>query len=66
MKEINNLLLNNISYRFPKIDSKNYVYPKNYYNSKILLDNNKYYILKNKGKRSCLWFTYIEKNLYVF
>lgn len=61
MKEINNLLLNNISYRFPKIDSKNYVYPKNYYNSKILLDNNKYYILKNKGKRSCLWFTYIEK-----
>ena len=61
MEEINNLLLNKIKYRFPTIDTKNYVYPKNYFNSKILLDDNKYFILKNKGKRSCIWFTYIDK-----
>jgi hypothetical protein len=64
MKKLNYEMLKDILYRFPNNNIKNLnIYNKSS-NNKILFDPaGKYYILKCKGKRSYIWFTYYEKKM---
>tara|TARA_B100001175_G_scaffold317664_1_gene335567 strand:+ start:3139 stop:4140 length:1002 start_codon:yes stop_codon:yes gene_type:complete len=65
MKIIDRKIIEPILYRYPNnISIKNLNIYNNNSNNKILFnDDAKYYILKPKGKRCYLWFTYIEKRL---
>lgn len=63
MKIINFDIINKILYRYPKTNFK-YLYTKTCNDINILYNNtNKYYIIKPKGKKCYLWFTYINKKL---
>tara|TARA_B100000780_G_scaffold278506_1_gene252247 strand:- start:1655 stop:2701 length:1047 start_codon:yes stop_codon:yes gene_type:complete len=64
MNVINKQIVEQILYRYPnKISIKNLnIYNNGNSNNKILFNPDaKYYILKPKGKRAYLWFTYFEK-----
>ena len=62
MKLLDQSILNILLTRFPFNNKKNYINHSN--DSKILFSNDPvYYILKPKGKRSYIWFTYYEKKL---
>ena len=65
MKVIKREIIQNILYRYPNnISIKNLNIYNNNSNNKILFNqDSKYFILKPKGKRCYLWFTYIEKKL---
>tara|TARA_B100000927_G_scaffold290509_1_gene289567 strand:+ start:15913 stop:16929 length:1017 start_codon:yes stop_codon:yes gene_type:complete len=65
MKVIKQEIIQPILYRYPnKISIKNLNIYNNNSNNKILFNqDSKYFILKPKGKRCYLWFTYIEKKL---
>lgn len=65
MKVIKREIIEPILYRYPnKISIKNLNIYNNNSNNKILFnEDGKYFILKPKGKRCYLWFTYIEKKL---
>ena len=65
MKQINRKDVENILYRYPNNIIKNLnIYNNNNNNNNILFSNNaEYFILKPKGKKSYLWFTYIEKKI---
>ena len=65
MKLIQKNIINSILYRYPnKISIKNLnIYNNNSNNKLLFSDEGKYYVLKPKGKRCYLWFTYIEKKL---
>tara|TARA_Y100001970_G_C14252093_1_gene872609 strand:- start:4937 stop:5953 length:1017 start_codon:yes stop_codon:yes gene_type:complete len=65
MKLIPREIIEPILYRYPNnISIKNLNIYNNNSNNKILFNNDaKYYILKPKGKRCYLWFTYIEKKI---
>ena len=65
MKVIKREIIEPILYRYPnKISIKNLNIYNNNSNNKILFnEDSKYFILKPKGKRCYLWFTYIEKKL---
>ena len=54
----------NILYRFPTTHIKNLnIYNQNS-NNNIIFDNNaKYFVLKPKGRKGYLWFTYYEKEM---
>tara|TARA_Y100000768_G_C23974301_1_gene682236 strand:+ start:275 stop:1279 length:1005 start_codon:yes stop_codon:yes gene_type:complete len=63
MKIINFDTINKILYRYP-ITNINYLVNKSTLDMNILYNNtNKYYIIKPKGKKCYLWFTYINKKL---
>ena len=68
MKTIKYNDIKDILYRYPNnLSIKNLNIYNNNSNNKILFDNEaKYYILKPKGKRALLWFTYIEKKIVCF
>jgi len=60
MKLLDKNILNVLLTRFPFNNKKNYINQTN--DSSILFSNDPlYYILKPKGKRSYIWFTYYEK-----
>tara|TARA_B110000483_G_scaffold243509_1_gene333701 strand:- start:3477 stop:4517 length:1041 start_codon:yes stop_codon:yes gene_type:complete len=65
MKLINRKIIEPILYRYPnKVSIKNLNIYNNNSNNKVLFNlDGKYYILKPKGKKCHLWFTYIEKKL---
>ena len=63
MKEIDLNVIKSIAYRFPNTNIKNLNIYNNSSNKCLFDTNGKYYILKPKGKRSYLWFTYIEKKI---
>ena len=54
----------NILYRFPNTHIKNLnIYNQNSNNNIIFNNNAKYFILKPKGRKGYIWFTYYEKEL---
>ena len=64
MKLLDSKIKNSILYRFPKNNIKNLNIFNQSSNNKILFNSaGKYYILKCKGKKSYIWFTYFEKKL---
>tara|TARA_B110001452_G_C15208013_1_gene419058 strand:- start:599 stop:1612 length:1014 start_codon:yes stop_codon:yes gene_type:complete len=65
MKSIEKNIINSILYRFPNSEINNVIiYNNTNTTNKILYNiNSKYFILKPKGKKAFLWFTYIEKKL---
>ena len=65
LSEIDYNTINNILYRFPKIIVKNNNIFNNLNTDNKLLHNadSKYFICKPKGKRSYLWFTYLDNKL---
>lgn len=64
MKLIDNNFINKILYRYPKYNIKNLGIYNNSTSNKILFhDNAEIYILKPKGKKAFLWFTYIKSKM---
>ncbi len=65
MKSIEKNIIDPILYRFPNSEINNVIiYNNTNTSNKILYNiNSKYFILKPKGKKAFLWFTYIEKQL---
>ena len=52
-----------IAYKFPIANYKNNINNTKYFNVSNLPSNANYYILKPKGRKSYLWFTYYKKDL---
>ena len=67
MKRIDKKTISTILYRFPKTNIKNlsiFSQGKNTNTNKVLFNESaSYFVLKPKGKRGYLWFTYIEKRI---
>jgi len=65
MKSIKREIIEPILYRYPnKVSIKNLNIYNNNSNNKLLFNqHSKYFVLKPKGKKCYLWFTYIEKKL---
>ena len=64
MKIISKNIINTILHRYPNNNIKNLAIYNNSTTNKILFnDNAKYFILKPKGKKAYLWFTYIETKI---
>tara|TARA_X000000368_G_scaffold418473_2_gene418314 strand:+ start:1045 stop:2061 length:1017 start_codon:yes stop_codon:yes gene_type:complete len=65
MKSIKREIIEPILYRYPNnVYIKNLnIYNNNTDNKVLFHESSKYFILKPKGKRCYLWFTYIEKRL---
>ena len=62
MQLLNNEIVNTLLTRFPRNIIKNLnIYNTKSNNNLLFNENNIYYILKPKGKKSYLWFTYYEK-----
>jgi hypothetical protein len=56
--------IKNILYRFPNTHIKNLnIYNQNSNNNIIFNNNAKYFILKPKGRKAYIWFTYYEKEM---
>lgn len=66
MKSINKTDIKNINYRFPEYNTKNLSIFNNSFSDfkKLYNRENKYFVLKPRGKKSLLWFTYIGKNIH--
>lgn len=65
MKLIKREIIQPILYRYPnKVSIKNLNIYNNNSNNKVLFNEDaKYYVLKPKGKKCYIWFTYIDKRL---
>jgi hypothetical protein len=51
-------------HKFPRTDIKNLnIYSQSSNNKMLFHDDAKYFIVKTKGKKSYIWFTYYEKNI---
>ena len=62
MKPLNKDVVKSILCKFPRTNIKNLnIYSQSSNNKVLFNSNSKYYILKSKGRKSYLWFTYFEK-----